>query len=146
MRRQLFITAISILCVSLAQAADPIATPATSSTPTMGGTLLQMGVVLLLVIGLLLGLAWLLRRAGIAQGTANGQLRVIGAVSVGQRERVVLVQVGQEQLVLGVTAAEVNLLHLLPEPIDVMATTENASVGIGFAQRLQQAIQNRRSA
>lgn len=109
----------------------------------VGSMLGQMLLVLVLVLSLLLALAWILKRAGIAQGAMNGQLKVIGAVSVGQREKVVLVQVGQEQLVIGVTAGEISLLHLLAEPIDVgtgsVETTETSS----FATKLQQALKRR---
>lgn len=115
-----------------------------NTLPTMSGMLAQMVFVLLLVVGLLLGLAWMLRRAGLVQGAANGQMKVLGALSVGARERVVLVQVGQEQLVLGVTAAEISLLHLLAEPIDVSATADGQSlITASFSQRLQQALKRR---
>lgn len=115
-----------------------------TTLPTMSGMLAQMVFVLLVVVGLLLGLAWMLRRSGLVQGAANGQMRVLGALSVGARERVVLVQVGQEQLVLGVTAAEISLLHLLAEPIDVNATDDKQPLmGGGFSQRFQQALKRR---
>lgn len=127
-----------------AQEVEKAASPAPASG--FGGMLAQMVLVLLLVLGLLLALAWVLRRAGLVQGAANGHLKVLGAVSVGARERVMLVQVGQEQLVIGVTAAEISLLHLLAEPIDVSAASETSpvsSVTEGFAQRLQQALTRR---
>lgn len=114
-----------------------------SSTSGFGSMLAQMVFVLALVLGLLLALVWALRRAGLVQGAANGHLKILGAVSVGARERVMLIQVGQEQLVVGVTAAEVSLLHLLAEPIDVTEPSvapSDISINEGFAQRLQQAL------
>jgi flagellar protein FliO/FliZ len=114
-----------------------------SSTSGFGSMLAQMVFVLALVLGLLLALVWVLRRAGLVQGAANGHLKILGAVSVGARERVMLIQVGQEQLVVGVTAAEVSLLHLLAEPIDVTEPSvapSDISINEGFAQRLQQAL------
>jgi len=118
----------------------------TSPASGFGSMLAQMVLVLALVLGLLLAIAWVLRRAGLVQGAANGHLKVLGAVSVGARERVMLIQVGQEQLVVGVTAAEISFLHLLAEPIDVSspnAPTLDTPVGEGFAQRLQQALMRR---
>jgi flagellar protein FliO/FliZ len=110
-----------------------------------GGMLAQMLFVLMLVLGLLLAVAWVLRRAGLVQGAANGHLKILGAVSVGSRERVLLIQVGQEQLVIGVTAVEISLLHLLAEPINI--TEPNVANGAplteGFAQKLQSALQRR---
>lgn len=108
----------------------------------------QMLGVLLLVIVLLLGLAWLLKRAGVTQGALNGQLSVIASVSVGQREKVVLIQAGQEQLLVGVTANEISLLHLLSEPIQVNTEVVNnaqPSLTEGFAQKLNQAMMRRQN-
>jgi flagellar protein FliO/FliZ len=108
----------------------------------------QMVGVLLFVILLLMGLAWLLKRAGVTQGALNGQLAVLGAVSVGQREKVVLIQAGQEQLLVGVTANEITLLHLLSEPIEVdMNHANKLSSGVTdtFAQKLTQAVSRRQS-
>lgn len=113
-----------------------------------GSMLGQMVAVLLLVILLLMGLAWVLKRAGVNQGALNGQLAVLGAVSVGQREKVVLIQAGQEQLLVGVTANEISLLHLLSEPIvldDNPVQKTNSALTDSFAQKLQHAI-NRRQA
>ncbi len=140
-----FFTPVGALFFSFSSFAQE-AEKATSPTSGFGGMLAQMVLVLALVLGLLLALAWVLRRAGLVQGAANGHLKILGAVSVGTRERVMLIQVGQEQLVVGVTAAEISLLHLLAEPIDV--TTPNVpspdiSPSEGFAQRLQQALVRR---
>ena len=128
---------------SLAQESEKVGAPAAG----FGGMLVQMILVLMLVLGLLLAIAWVLRRAGLTQGAANGHLKILGGVSVGSRERVLLIQVGQEQLVIGVTAAEISLLHLLAEPVDVISgvnTIENSSLGQSFAQKLQQVVQQRR--
>lgn len=112
------------------------------------GMLGQMVLVLLLVILLLLGLAWVLKRAGVTQGALNGQLAVLGAVSVGQREKVVLIQAGQEQLLVGVTANEITLLHLLSEPIELDKAsglqTAN-SLTESFAQKFNQALAKRQA-
>lgn len=133
---------VSLSALALAQETEKAAAPAAG----FSGMLAQMVLVLALVLGLLLAIAWVLRRAGLVQGAVNGQLKVLGGVSVGPRERVLLIQAGQEQLVIGVTAAEVSLLHLLSEPVDVsdVVTPNNvASFGESFAQKLQQALQRR---
>ena len=82
-------------------------------TAGLGGTLAA----LLLVIGLILALAWLLKKLpGTGLRPLPG-LRVVAALAVGPRERIVLVDVGGQQLLLGVTQHAVNLLHTLPEPL-----------------------------
>jgi flagellar protein FliO/FliZ len=126
----------------LAQDIEKVAAPSVG----FSGMLTQMVLVLVLVLGLLLAIAWVLRRAGLVQGSVNGHLKVLGGVSVGPRERVLLIQVGQEQLVIGVTAAEVSLLHLLSEPVDVSGCAEVRSftaITDSFAQKLQNALQRR---
>ncbi len=67
---------------------------------------------LVVVIGLLLATLWLIKRLSTPHGAAAG-LKVLGAVPVGQRERVVLVEVAGKVLVLGVTASNVRTLHTL---------------------------------
>jgi flagellar protein FliO/FliZ len=72
---------------------------------------------LLLVLGLILGMAWVLKRLpGSGFRPAEG-LRVVASLTVGAKERVVVVEVNGTQLLLGVTAGGINTLHQLPEPL-----------------------------
>ncbi len=72
---------------------------------------------LLLVLGLIVGLAWLLRRMpGSGFRPAEG-LRVVASLQLGAKERMVVVEVGGQQLLLGVSTGGVSLLHTLPEPL-----------------------------
>lgn len=64
------------------------------------------------VIALLLASLWLIKRLTSPRGATVG-LKVLGGVSIGSRERVVLVEVADKVLVLGVSAANVNTLHTL---------------------------------
>lgn len=101
-----------------------------------------LGVVLLLI----LALGWVMRRTGRFAGPASGQLRVIGGVSVGSRERVVLVQVGEQQLLVGVAPGRVQTLHVLDKPLEGQSgatgrPTGPDSQGHPFAQRLRQMMQ-----
>jgi flagellar protein FliO/FliZ len=111
-----------------------------SSFGAVGGNVL---VVLLLIVGLLFALTWLLKRSGIIQNSAQGHLKIIGGLSVGPRERIVLLQVGQEQILVGVTAAEISLLHMLTEPVVIAENQPLSHVSQGFAERLQ-ALMNKR--
>jgi flagellar protein FliO/FliZ len=47
----------------------------------------------------------------------NGSMRVISSVGVGQRERVVLLQVGEEQILVGVGPGNVRKIHAFDEPV-----------------------------
>ena len=68
---------------------------------------------LLLVVGLAYLAAWLLRRFGGARLQPSARLRVLASTPVGQRERVALVQVDDERLVLGVAPGRITLLGSL---------------------------------
>lgn len=91
------------------------ATPAAAETvtPELGSTLIQLVGGLSVVIVLLLGSLWLIKRLSGPRGGASG-LKVLGAAPVGPRERVVLVELADQVLVLGVTQSSVNTLHTLP--------------------------------
>lgn len=82
-----------------------------------GPGLLGAFMAMLLVLGLILGLAWLLRRLPGAGFRPGDGLRVVATLPLGTKERAVVVQVGSRQLLLGVSAGGVTLLHELPEPL-----------------------------
>lgn len=80
------------------------------------GTVTGMFTVLLslaLILGGFALVAWLARRYVPGMG-AQGAVRVVGATMVGPRERVVVVEVEDARLVLGVGGGQVRLLHTLP--------------------------------
>lgn len=96
-------------------AATPAATPATAPG-SLGGQLAQMVFGLLLVVGLIFFLAWLLRRL---QSTAvkGGQvIEIVGSRAIGPRDRLLLVQVGKEQILIGHTLAASRPCMCWPSP------------------------------
>ncbi|BCN93000.1 flagellar protein [Thiomicrorhabdus immobilis] len=92
---------------------------------------------LVLVLLIIFISAWLLRRYGRFPGVAEGNLKVLGALSVGQRERILLLQVGSEQILVGVTSSRISRLHQLEVPVEVK---DNVPVSSQFSQRLQEAL------
>ena len=90
----------------------------------------------LALIGLL---SWLLRRSGHFQSGVSGSMKVLGGISMGARERVVLLQVGEQQLVLGVAPGRVQTLHVLDKPIPVEGEG-HAAAGGNFAQAMKMAL------
>lgn len=110
-------------------AAEPFAAPA-GDAGSVGGAVLA----LLLVVGLILALAWLARRMpGIGAGASNPALRVVGSLALGPRERLVVVEVGQTQLLLGVGNGGTRTLHTLEAPLPEAAASTSP-----FAQVLAQ--------
>jgi len=94
------------------------ARPAFTPPPTAAvstGSVLQVIVSLLLVLAAVVMVAWVLKRINLpAQGAASA-LKVISGVAVGQRERVVLVEVNDTWLIVGVAPGQVNALHSMPK-------------------------------
>ncbi|MCW4782302.1 flagellar biosynthetic protein FliO [Enterobacter chuandaensis] len=92
-------------------------TQATISQPSAvpGSPLLQVSGALLGIIAFILIAAWLAKRFGVAGKTASTRgLKVSASTTLGPRERVVIVDVEDARLVLGVTASTINVLHKLP--------------------------------
>ncbi|HIC2037176.1 flagellar biosynthetic protein FliO [Enterobacter soli] len=92
-------------------------TEATVSQPSAvpGSPLLQVSGALFGIIAFILIIAWIAKRFGVAGKTAAGRgLKVSASTTLGPRERVVIVDVEDARLVLGVTASNINVLHKLP--------------------------------
>lgn len=79
------------------------------------GSFLQAMLALALIVGLLLGTAWLARKVSGGKGFGQGGMQVIGGVALGPRERIVLVEVGETWLVIGIVPGQIRTLHRLPK-------------------------------
>lgn len=101
-----------------------------------GGFLLQFFAGLGVVVLCILGLAWLMKRTGGLRWSAQGTLRVIDGIALGARERIVLVEVGNTQVLLGVAPGRVNSLYVLDEKIT--NTVAGQSGAVNFAARLRE--------
>lgn len=103
-----------------------------TTDPFSAGYLLQLVAGLLLVLCLILAFAWLLKKSGRFGGTGRGPVKVLGGLSLGARERLVLVQVGEQQLLLGVAPGRVQTLYVLPEAVapDPQASSGNTFDGV----------------
>lgn len=78
------------------------------------GGLLQAVFSMACVLGLILACAWMARRFGLQRFGGGHVVKVVSSTSVGQRERVVVVEVADQWLVLGVTPQNISTLHNLP--------------------------------
>ncbi len=81
------------------------------------GSLLTVLLSLTLILGGFIAVAWLARRYLPGMG-AQGVVKVVGTTAVGARERVVVVEVDDTWLLLGVGGGNVRLLHSQPKPAD----------------------------
>lgn len=114
---RLLLSAILLCCALLARAAEVGAggaAPSAAAAPELGASALQMVFGLLAVLALLLGTLWLLKRLSQPRGPVAGLMRVIAGVAVGPRERVVILELGNSWLVLGVAPGQVSTLAEIP--------------------------------
>lgn len=98
--------------------------------------LLRTVLALMFVIAMILGAAWLARRLGLI-GRSSGELpmRVVASCAIGTRERVVVLEVEETWLVLGVTAHNITPLHTLPANTQPTPPSAVASASISPAAR-----------
>lgn len=124
--------------------APPVPPQAFQPSPVSFWSLVQVLFALALVLGAVALSAWLLRRFAGGQRLGGGSMRVVGGVAVGPKERVVLVEVGDVWLVVGVAPGQVNALHTMPKQHDNAAVDSPAGEQKNFALWLKQAMQGRK--
>ncbi len=108
------------------------------AVPAFGEQLVQVLGGLALVLVLVVVLAWLARRLNSARFAAGARnLRLVGGISLGARERILVVEVGDTQLVVGVAPGRVQTLHVLEQPLQGAAPDETET-GENFSRRLAQ--------
>ncbi|MDR5835194.1 flagellar biosynthetic protein FliO [Caballeronia sp. LZ034LL] len=149
--------AAPLLVPVLAQAADMNAVNhaaqiasgvgAGTAVPSLGfGAVLQTLVGLAVVIGFAFGCAWLARKFGYQGGKRSGLVKVVGGASLGNKERVAVIEVGDTWLVLGAGPGNVRLLHTMPagsadaDGIGVPVPGAAQTVSGGFGQRFRDAL------
>ena len=97
------------------------------------GGLLQLTLSLAVVVGLIFAVSWLVKRFKLSAPRASRVMRVVDELAVGPRDRLLLVRVGESQVLLGVGANGMMALTPLPAVIDIPAAAPDPS----FASRLR---------
>ncbi|QBE67370.1 flagellar biosynthetic protein FliO [Pseudoduganella lutea] len=125
-----------------ARTATPAALPA---PPSAVGSLLQTVVALGLVLALLVGLAWALKRFGPRNVSGGSTVKLVGALSVGTRERILVVEVGDQWIVVGASPGRMNALATMPrQEAEPGATAgQHALPGTNFSEWFKQTIEKR---
>jgi flagellar protein FliO/FliZ len=112
MKHWLFL--LPLLCEALHAAESAEKKLGGNVPPLAAESLLNTAGGLLLVLAVIVGGAWLFKRYTHLPLGGKGMVRVVGGASVGARERVVVVEVEETRIVLGVAPGQVNKLHVLP--------------------------------
>jgi flagellar protein FliO/FliZ len=124
--------------------ASPARLPQAAPGPS-AGSLVQTIFALVLVLALLAALAWAAKRYGPRVAGNSANLRMIGALNIGGRERIMVIEVGDQWIVVGASPGRVNALATMPKgDASASATlaghTPSAST---FADWLKQTIDKR---
>ncbi len=109
-------------------------TMAPAVSPLSLGAVMQVCVSLLLIVALIFAISWALRRVRFTARGTDGQFGVLGELAVGPRERIVLVRVGEAQVLVGVGAGGIVALSPLATPIQMTAVAGEPT----FAARLRE--------
>jgi len=127
--------ALAFLALLVALPALAAEQAASMSSTDMGAQLSKLLLGLLLVVGLIFLLAWLLRRVQQMNPRGTQVIKLVSSQALGPRERLVLVQVGSEQVLIGLSAGRITPLHVLKEPVHL---PDSEPANPEFAQRLME--------
>jgi flagellar protein FliO/FliZ len=96
------------------RAPAPAMAPQSMGAGPAAGSLLQTIFALCLVLGLLALLAWFMKRYGPKAQAGSAHVRLVGALNLGGRERIMVVEVGDQWIVVGASPGRVNALATMP--------------------------------
>jgi flagellar protein FliO/FliZ len=109
------------------------------ASPLSIGSLTQLTLSLIAVVALIVGLSWALKRLRFGAAKGSGTIAVLEELALGPRERIVLVRVGDSQVLLGVAPGSVVSLTPLAAPLAVAGPAG----GPAFADRLRELMKKR---
>ena len=106
---------------------------AQAASPLSVGSLTQLTLSLIAIVALIIAISWALKRLKLAGPRGSGEIAVIDELGLGPRERIVLIRVGESQVLVGVCATGIVSLTPLVVPI-VLPPVMRAPL---FAERLR---------
>ena len=125
----------------LAVPATSAAADAAAISPTTG--LLQILLGLIAVLALMGVTAWLFKKMGPVNTGNKISVKVVGGVSVGNRERIMVVEVADQWIVVGVTANQINTLSTMPKQEKLLDESQSTAVEHQFSTWLKRTIAKR---
>ena len=88
------------------------------------------------ILGMIVLLAWVLRRLNGVPVAGRSLIQLQGGLSLGAREKVLLLQVGDTQILVATTPGNISKLHVFDEPV-TLPLPSSAAPASGFAELLQ---------
>jgi flagellar protein FliO/FliZ len=144
MPRKVIITWLLLGWFSICFAVPGVDAPKQAVRTVSSGDMLHWGAGLLIVLGIFFLCVWGMRKLGGITVNGAEKMRVVGGLSLGMREKVVLLQIGKKQLVLGVTPGRIDALHVL-EGDDCLNSSDPPTIekDSGFAAIVAQVMKGR---
>ena len=134
---------ISLFAVPYAWAEDAAVLPRQTAKVVSSGDVVQWLLALVVVLAVFLLSVWLLRKSGSLAVVGKGQLAVLAGLSLGVREKLVLVKVGEKQLLLGVSSGRIDkILELEGDQRLFMNAAEGQELSV-FAKKMLQIMQGK---
>ena len=107
------------------------------ASPLSVGSLTQLTLSLIAIVGLILVISWALKRLKLAGPRGSGEIAVIDELSVGPRDRIVLIRVGESQVLVGISAS--GLVPLTPLAVPIVLENDGNRTP-AFAERLREMV------
>ncbi|VAW86981.1 hypothetical protein MNBD_GAMMA17-1529 [hydrothermal vent metagenome] len=141
-------TLLVVLITPFSAIANEAAVEFQKAPDVMGfGNIVQIIAGLFVVLMMIMGAAWMMKRYGGLGGVSNADLKIVAGISVGQREKIVVVQAGDTQVLVGIAPGNIQTLHVLENNLstgDNLKVKPSAAEGSnGFMNHLKQQVKKR---
>jgi flagellar protein FliO/FliZ len=130
----IFLMACFFVSTANAALAETKTTSASQLANLLGG--------LALILVLIYGLSWFVRRFNQGGFMQNSVIKMLATMPLGTRERLMLIDVGGKQILLGITAQNISSLHVFETPV-ITATETNIKNSSDFSQKLMALLQKK---
>jgi flagellar protein FliO/FliZ len=100
--------------------------------------LMKVVVAMVIILGIIAGLAILLRKFNFIEGNDSAVISIIGAISLGNKDRVFLLKVGEEQIVVGASPGNIQKLYVMKKNVVRQEKTASRQENTkGFSEVIQ---------
>lgn len=100
---------------------------AVATGPVEVTAVFQVLAALIFIIILIIAMAWGYKRYGFASSANGSLMKVVGAISLGGKEKAVLLQIGDDQVLLGVSPGYVRKIHDIKDPVKPQDNNNSSS-------------------
>jgi flagellar protein FliO/FliZ len=91
--------------------------PPSLQSPIGSGDILSVGASLIVVVAAIMLCGWLYSRSQGLRVRGGGVINIIATQPLGPKERILLIEVANKQLIVGMTSTQVSTLHVFDEPV-----------------------------